>query len=500
MEALSRRSLLLGSGLVAAGATLGLAGCTPSQSVFPAIGTTPLPVPVLAPSRISGGIRRFALTAGAGESRLITGRPDVRTPTIGYNGPFLGPTLRARRGEVVRVDLHNDLDEATTLHWHGMHLPAAMDGGPHTPIAAGRTGTAEWELRPPAATLWYHPHPHGQTEAQVLNGLAGLFIVDDDASLGSGLPRGYGVDDVPLILQDRFLDSTGRIVRVDGDNALGTIGGTLLANGVSGTRFDVTTELVRLRILNGCAARFLDLRFADGRPFSLVGTDGGLLAEPVEVDRLLLSPGERAEMLVRFRPGDRTVLRTERPEIPATSAGGADMTPGDFVEFRAATELRPAARWRLPPDQRPPLSATRAARTRSLELRLPFINGRAMDPGRIDAIVRRGDVEIWEVTTPDVLAHNFHVHDVQFRVLDIDGVPPPPPLTGWKDTVPVLPRQRLRLIMRFEDYADDRIPYMFHCHLLRHEDTGMMGQFLVTADGTGPDRIDAAHDHERRKP
>lgn len=415
---------------------------------------------------------------------------------MGYNGASLGPTLRARQGELVRVEVRNDLAETTTLHWHGMHLPAAMDGGPHTPIAAGRTRTAEWQLRQPAATLWYHPHPHGQTEAQVLNGLAGLFIVDDDASLRSGLPSEYGVDDLPLILQDRFLDATGRIVRVEGDNALGTIGGTLLANGVSGTHVEVTAALLRLRLLNGCSGRFLDLRFADGRPFTLVGTDGGLLGDPVELDRLLLSPGERAEILVRFRPGDRTVLRTERPQLPGTAVGGADLTPGDFVEFRAAGSLRPSAPWRLPTERRTVPSAAQAARTRSFELRMPFINGRPMDLNRIDAVVRLGDTEVWEVTSSDVMAHNFHVHDVQFRVLDIDGAAPPAELAGWKDTVPVLPGQGLRLIMRFEDYADDRVPYMVHCHLLRHEDAGMMGQFLVTADGTGPERIDSPHDHD----
>lgn len=493
---LSRRGLLLGSGLAAVGAALGLAGCTPRQAAFPALGTAPLPVPPLAPSRLSGNRRSFLLTAGTGESRLIAGRPEVVTPTMGYNGASLGPTLRARQGELVRVEVRNDLAETTTLHWHGMHLPAAMDGGPHTPIAAGRTRTAEWQLRQPAATLWYHPHPHGQTEAQVLNGLAGLFIVDDDASLRSGLPSEYGVDDLPLILQDRFLDATGRIVRVEGDNALGTIGGTLLANGVSGTHVEVTAALLRLRLLNGCSGRFLDLRFADGRPFTLVGTDGGLLGDPVELDRLLLSPGERAEILVRFRPGDRTVLRTERPELPGTAVGGADLTPGDFVEFRAAGSLRPSAPWRLPTERRTVPSAAQAARTRSFELRMPFINGRPMDLNRIDAVVRLGDTEVWEVTSSDVMAHNFHVHDVQFRVLDIDGAAPPAELAGWKDTVPVLPGQRLRLIMRFEDYADDRVPYMVHCHLLRHEDAGMMGQFLVTADGTGPERIDSPHDHD----
>lgn len=417
---------------------------------------------------------------------------------MGYDGAFLGPTLRATRGERITVDIRSDLGETTSLHWHGMHLPAAMDGGPHTPIAAGRTSTVDWHLTQPAATLWYHPHPHGETEIQVRRGLAGFFIVDDDVSGTTGLPSEYGVDDIPLALQDRFLDANGRILRTDGDNALGTIGRTLLSNGVSGTHFTVTTELVRLRLLNGCSARFLDLRFDDDRPFTLVGTDGGLLTGPVELKRLLLSSGERAEIVVRFAPGDRVMLRTEQPEIPGLSSQGilGDMIAGDFVEFRAERQLQPAGDWRLPADSREPLRERDAAHTRSFVMRVPFLNGRRMDLERIDAIVRLGDVEVWEVSTTDAFPHNFHIHDVQFRILDIDGSPPPRWLDGWKDTIPVFPNQTSRLIMRFEDYADDRIPYMMHCHMLQHEDKGMMGQFLVTADGTGPDRVDPPGPHE----
>lgn len=494
---LTRRELLIASGAAGAGLAFGLTGCTPSQGTFAAIGSAPLPIPPLAPSTIAGGARRFRLTATDGESRLIAGRPDVRTPTRGYatggyDGALLGPTLRVRRGERMSVEIRNDLTEVTTLHWHGMHLPAAMDGGPHAPIVPGEATTVEWEVRQPAATLWYHPHPHGETEQQVLQGLAGLVIVDDDAGAAAGLPAEYGTDDIPLVLQDKLLDADGRIRRVEGDNALGTVGQTLLANGVSGTHAVVTTELVRLRMLNGCSARFLDLRFADGRPFALVGTDGGLLSEAVELSRLLLSPGERAEIVVRFAPGDVVALRTERPALPGVRAPDlvGDMTGGDFVEFRAGSWLAPAAPWRLPSDGRDPLYERDAVRTRAFELRMPFLNGRLMDLTRIDAIVRLGDTEIWEVTTPDVFPHNFHVHDVQLRVLDIDGRPPPRWLDGWKDTVPLFPGQRVRLVLRFDDYADDRVPYMMHCHLLQHEDTGMMGQFLVTADGTGPDRLD----------
>src|SRR5699024_1570596 len=219
----TRRGALALSGLAGLGVLAGLAGCTPAEHEFPPQGTAPLPIPPLAPSRLVDGVRTFTLTAQTGESALIAGRPDVRTPTVGYDGAFLGPTVRMARGERVRVDIRNDLDVVTTLHWHGMHLPAEMDGGPHTPIGPAEKRTVEWEVRQPAATLWYHPHPHGKTEEQVLKGLAGLVLVDDEDAAATGLPHEYGVDDVPLILQDRLLDRDGRIIRSEGDNALGTV-------------------------------------------------------------------------------------------------------------------------------------------------------------------------------------------------------------------------------------------------------------------------------------
>lgn len=487
----SRRTLLGWAAATTIGAGMLLTGCAPQEQVLLPSGSRPLPIPPLAPSTTRDGTRHFRLTAERGTSRLIVGRPEVTTPTAGYNGAMLGPTVRARRGERIHVTLANDLDQTTTLHWHGMHLPAAMDGGPHTPIAAGTSRSVDWEVRQPAATLWYHPHPHGETERQVLDGMAGLVILDDDASDASGLPSEYGVDDIPLILQDRFLDADGAIVLEDGGGALGTIGNTFLANGISGTHLEVATELVRLRILNGCTARFLDLCFSDDRPFSLIATDGGLLESPVTTDHLVLSPAERAEILVAMKPDERVALRTRKPELAGVLAAAStdDMLPGDFVELRAASRLRPAVAWALPADGREPLRASASSVTRRFELKMPTLNGRTMDMERIDHVSRLGATEIWEIVTPDAFPHNFHVHDVQFRILDIDGARPPAHLDGWKDTIPVLPGQRTRIILRFEDYADDAVPYMMHCHLLRHEDGGMMGQFLVTEDGTGPDRI-----------
>lgn len=442
----------------------------------------PLAIPPLAPSRVTpDGTRVFSLTAEEGSAEIV---PGLLTRTWGFNGDILGPTLRAKQGEKVAVEVTNQLPEVTTVHWHGMHLPAAMDGGPHQMIEPGTTWRPTWAIDQPAATLWYHPHPHGTTEEQVYRGLAGLFLLDDASSATAGLPSRYGVDDIPVIVQDKDLDRDGQLVLDDQGNEIGMLGDTILVNGTRGPYQEVTTELVRLRLLNGSTARTYDFGFDGDRRFLLVGTDGGLLHAPHPTNRVRLSPGERAEIVVGLEPGATTRLRSYPPKlgsvVNAWAFGGEDTF--DILELRAADTLRPSPP--VPPrlTTLPRLDVSEPTRTRTFELRDREINGRRMDMDRIDEVIGLGATEIWEVVSRNPFPHNFHVHDVQFQVLSIDGTPPPPELAGRKDTVYLEPQRRYRLLLRFEDYADDRAPYMFHCHLLLHEDEGMMGQFVVTAD------------------
>lgn len=456
---------------------------------------TPLAIPPLAESNMGAdGTRRFELTTREGSTEF---RPGVQTPTWGFNGNYLGPTLRARQGEQVAVDVTNALDEPTSVHWHGMHLPAEMDGGPHQEVAPGQTWHPTWRIEQPAATLWYHPHPHGTTEKHVYRGLAGLFLIDDDA--GPDLPSDYGVDDIPVIVQDKLFDEGGRLTLDAGSNEPGLLGTTVAANGTIGAYQDVTTERVRLRLLNGSTSRTYDFGFDDGRTFHLVGTDGGLLAAPHPTGRLRLSPGERAEIVVDTAAGERAMLRSFPPDLGDVASpaafGGHDTF--DVLELRAAAELRPSPP--VPPvlTDLPRLHERDADAERDFTLAVRQINGQRMDMNRIDEVVTAGATEVWQVQTIDPLPHNFHIHGVQFRVLDIDGDPPPPELTGRKDTVYLEPGRTYRLIMRFGDHADADSPFMYHCHLLRHEDEGLMGQFVVVEPGTAPQppAYDAGHHH-----
>lgn len=451
-----------------------------------------LTIPPLAESRVDGDVRTFDLRLQSGTSDLGA---DHLTPTWGVNGELLGPTLRAERGETVAMRVHNDLPETSTLHWHGMHLPAEMDGGPHQLIEPGNVWSPTWTIDQPASTLWYHPHLHGGTADHVYRGLAGMFIIDDPLEAELDLPRDYGVDDLPLIVQDKNLDDDGELDMSESFFAsAGVIGETIVVNGTPGPYADVTTEAVRLRLLNGANARPFTFAFADGRDFDLIGTDGGLLETPVAMDALQLSPGERGEIVVRFEPGERVVLRSDPSDTGNVFAGGQDRL--DIIEFRAAEQLDPSPRV---PDQLaevPRLDPEDASEERSFRLSDSTINGLEMDMERVDEVVEAGATEIWTVTNADGGSHNFHVHDVQFQVLDIDGREPPPHLRGWKDTVWLRQSEPVRLIMRFGHHTSTEWPYMFHCHTLRHEDEGMMGQFMVVEPGQSPGPIPHAEGHE----
>ncbi|MFM9368672.1 multicopper oxidase family protein [Streptomyces sp. Da 82-17] len=460
---------------------------------------------LLDPDTVADGRRHYALHLAPGRTALLPGR---KTDTWGANGPHLAPTLRMRDGDRVALTVTNRLPERTTLHWHGMHLPPAMDGGPHQMIERGDTWRPHWTVHQPAATLWYHPHPHGTTGRHVYRGLAGMIIVDDEHSKSSGLPGSYGVDDLPVIIQDKnfhddgALDFTETSLSDDlaGVDNRGVLGDTILVNGVHDPYVPVTTERVRLRLLNASNARIYQLGFTDDRPFHLVAAENGLLQRPVELHRLRLAPGERAEVVVAFEPGDEALLRSFKPETGVSSdrfLGGDDVF--DILALRAANRLRTSpelpARFAGAPR---PIEVPQDARVRTFEFSGVAINNKVMDMARVDEVVPAGATEIWEISRADDMIHAVHVHGCTFNVLSVDGDKPPAYMTGPKDTAYLPALGTVRLAVRFDTLTDTERPYMYHCHVLRHEDDGMMGQFLVVEPGTEEQaprklRLDGAH-------
>lgn len=456
------------TGLLAAAALTGCGGAEGNAGTLAFRNPLRVP-PLLDPAPGPDGVRRFALELRRGRTEFLPGKPAA---TWGVNGDYLGPTLRARRGDRVAVAVTNTLGEPTTLHWHGMRLPAKMDGGPHQTIQPGATWRPEWTVEQPAATTWYHPHPHGLTARHVYRGLAGMFLLDDDHD--TALPRTYGVDDVPLIIQDKKIAADGSLDE-DFGGTFGMLGDQVLVNGTYDPHLRVTTTRVRFRVLNASNAHVFHLGFADDRAYHVVATDAGLVDRPVPVRRIRVSPGERFEIVVGFRPGERVVLK---------GFGGDDeIDSGDYdiLELRAATRLTPSAG--LPgtlTDLAPPAAG---GRVRTFRLGGSNVNHQNMDMTRVDEVVPAGAHEVWELDNV-TFDHNFHIHEARFRVLDVDGRPPEEYQRGPKDTVFVPGHALVRVAVEFGRYVDPATPYMYHCHILRHEDNGMMGQYVIVEPGT----------------
>ena len=502
-EGLSRRRILnLGAGAVAGLLTRPLESAALGRSQLAPNATAGRPVLPI-PERLEGSA--FELRMRAGEREFL---PGLRTPTKGYNGDFLGPTLVVRSGSHVTLNVSNDIGVTTSTHWHGMHVPAVMDGGPHQRIEPGETWTASFRVLNRAGTYWYHPHPHpslGQgalfdpmgTGYQVYEGLAGMILVEDDTSAELPLPRSYGQDDIPLILQDRRFHNDGSLMHFPSDFNPTTDpalrkGGHFLVNGVESPVLDVGAQVVRLRILNASNARVYNLGFSDNRTFHQVVSDGGFLAAPVPMFRLVLAPAERAEILVDLSADEgRTLsLRSFNGDngtafVPRPLQDPWDTSDFDLLEIRigavraGAVRALPGNLTVVPPI--PESEAVNATSPRRFELNAnPFgINGKRMDMLVIDARIRLGTTEVWEITNPNSQAHPFHVHGDSFQILSRDGATPSAHELGWKDVVLVRPFETVRIIKRFHDYADPVNPYMFHCHILEHEDVGMMCQFVV---------------------
>lgn len=425
--------------------------------------------PLLEPREDSSGRKVFDLDLRAGTGELIPGKP---VETWGYNGPYLGPTLRASRGDRVLMRVHNGLPEATTTtHWHGMHLPGAADGGPHQPIKPGAVWTPSWEIDQSAATLWYHPHLHRETEDHVYRGLAGMFILDDLAADRLALPDDYGVDDIPVIIQDRRLEDDGSLEFSAGlISPISRLGDEILINGTHDPHLVIDRQRTRLRLLNASAARIYEIGFSDGRKFDLIATDQGLLERPERLDRVPLSPGERAEIVVELRAGESVVLRSFKPNLGSDFfnerfSGGDDSF--DLLELRGQDQLGPSPELPVPLAQPSPFGQPDSGAVRRFELSSSStINGEEMDPARIDEVVPLHATEIWEVENQTGVPHTFHPHGTSFRILEYEGEPAPPHLTGPKDNVLVRPNESVRLLIRFGDSADVAAPFMFHCHLL----------------------------------
>jgi len=432
--------------------------------------------------------------------------PGITSNTMGANGNLLGPTIIMYRDSSYNITVDNQLLDTTTIHWHGLHVAPENDGGPHTFILPGGTWNPQFTVLDHAGTYWYHPHLHMKTDQHVSKGIAGMLLVRDQEELALGLPLNYGVDEFPLVLQTKGFDASGQIeVHTENDTSI-------LVNGTVDAIVDMPAQVVRLRVLNGSSQRVMEFGFSDDRTFNLIGTDGGLLTAPVSLTRYRIAPGQRADILVDFsgEMGQNVQIMSYGSELPNAIYGAAqpgmaafmtipgyDQNPlngADFQLLDISIVSQTANPVTIIPNTLANYTPTPEANSvQNRELRFtsaaggpdivgPFlINGVSMDMDVINETVPFNNTEIWTLVNQTAIAHPFHIHDVQFFILDINGNPPPPELQGKNDVVLVPGGQgTVRFIATFDDVKNDSIPFMYHCHMLTHEDMGMMGQFLVT--------------------
>ncbi len=390
-----------------------------------------------------------------------------------YDGLFPGPTLRVRPGDTLRIALVNELDKPSNLHVHGMHV-SPRDNGDNVflHIMPGETFNFEHQipLDHPAGLYWYHPHLHGDTDEQVAGGLVGAIVVEGEID---DLPGIAGVPERLLVLQSTEFGPEGQLLTPDQQQTDQLV---TLVNGALNPALTIRPgETQRWRILNGSADTFLNLHL-DGHQLHQIGSDGNPLGAVWSRDEIFLSPGERAEILVQAGAPGLYALRSlawgegfqAQPEVLVATFEVAGETvapaplPTDLIPFEDLSQAR-IDRQRIVVFEEPSQNPFTVA-----------IDGKVFDPNRVDQTVILGDTEEWVLrnTSPDW--HPFHIHVNDFQVVAVNGEPQQP--HGGEDTVAIPAGGELTIRTRFRDFTGK---YVYHCHILGHEDAGMMGVIEV---------------------
>lgn len=429
-------------------------------------------------------------------------RPGNQTITAGVNNKFWGPTLFFNQGDTVHMNIHSFLNDSTTVHWHGMHLPAVMDGGPHQVIPPGTVWQPYWKVTNNAATYWYHPHLHMMTQEQMTKGLGGFIIVRDPIEAALALPRSYGVDDIPLALTSRRFDASNAFVTTNT-----SYGDYMLTNGTLNAQVSLPKQMVRLRILNAEMERAYNLGFSDNRTFYIIATDGGLIDTPSPVTRVIVGVGERIEILVDLQNdlvGSTLDLKAYNGGFSLGFPGGEPANSGQFGSLLNNTTFTVLHINVSNPTSNPITSmpatlvnntywtAADATVNRTINVTNGNPGGSPFDfdntPFSLNTInktVQLNDIEKWTITNNNIFGHSFHIHDVEFKIISrtVNNVGTFD--EGWKDVLYLPINSSATFVARFDDYADPEHPFMYHCHFAPHEDGGMMGQFVVVDNTTG---------------
>jgi len=520
---------LLGIGLISgcgsSGNTIQIDDINSSQFLL----TDKLPklhiLPVLSDEdgNLSDNKERYTLIANQDVNvKIESPNGDWVTPMWRYNNNPLPVVIRTYRGTDMTLNFHNKLSSDSTIHWHGFKIPADMDGGPDYPVKPNFSKVYSFKMNQPASSLWFHPHPDMQTGKQVYMGLAGVYILDDDIStnLENSKKLPSKDRDIVLLVQDRRFAKEVDGVRellykdksIDSD---GMLGDTILVNGSETPKLEVGTAQYRFRLYNVSNAKNYDFAFSDGRDFTIVGTDGGLLKNPVKQNHILLGAAERVEMIVDFskdKIGTKVALISRAFEddnmnmgMSGMDSGGGDMqntdgrvangTEVNIMRFDINSEIEDdiTIYKELPANSEityrlDPYSADNFGDEREFDMTMAMdgsmafvINGKKFDLDRVDEFVEANSTEIWNITNNSAMAHPFHAHAIQWQILSRNGIASSGTDLGWKDTFLVKANESVKIIGRFEPINSG--DYMYHCHILEHEDAGMMGYFRVGNSG-----------------
>lgn len=432
-----------------------------------------LRIPKLLKAKDIDGIKHYDLHIRKNTHNFFK---DIDTKTLGINDTYLGNTLLLKDGDNVSINYFNHLDEISTMHGHGMHLPANMDGGPHQKIDINGKWSATYKVNQKACTNWYHAHLMGKTAEHVYKGLAGLIIIEDEESVALDLPKTYGIDDIPLVLQDRVFDRNGEIDYSPTRREImhGYNGDTFIANGTINAYLDISAKEIRFRILNGSNSSIYKLAFNDNRTFKQIATDNSFLQSPVSLKELVLSPAERAEIIV-----DLSDMNGKSIELLDRHQGKTflklNVINSSIAKSKTPDQLTRLVRYNET-DKKNERLFILSGRMGSF-----YINGKSMNINTINEKIPLGEIEIWTIKNSMPMNHNFHIHATHFIILERNGSKNNVSENekGYKDTVLLPPFDEIKIAIKMTDYADKKIPYMYHCHFLEHEDAGMMGQFVV---------------------
>lgn len=451
------------------------------------------------------------------QGEVLKGSPEA---LLSLPNTYLGPAFHLKTGQNVRVHFTNELLEPSIVHWHGLHVPQEADGHPRFAIGSGETYVYDFQVANRAGTYWYHPHPHGRTGPQVYYGMAGMFLVTDTEEQALNLPAGEF--DVPLVIQDRTFDRDNQLIYVGNgmmDQMMGFLGERILVNGQPDFTLPVATRPYRMRLLNGSNSRIYKLAWEDGTPLTVIGTDGGLLEKPLQKKYITLAPSERADIWVNFsqHPIGSEIRLVSLAFVGNDGGmmGGASLPQGTPFSVMTVEVAEKANSSTNLPDKLSSISRynvvdsvnNRSPRTFTLAMTMGggwTINGRTfeMTDTASDEIVKLDTLETWEFINQAegrgrgmgmmgggmTLPHPMHVHGLQFQVVEreidpafrgawetvSDGFLD----EGWKDTVLIMPGERVKILFKFEDFTG---LYLYHCHNLEHEDMGMMRNYRVEA-------------------